>query len=182
MNSCRNRPITSPNPEAPVPAQERGTPFVNAVFGRISPAAKTAEARRFRHRRQHAFSLVEVVLALGIISAVFIPLLGMLSIGFSSFKESNVDVKASLIAQKVLAAAQLVPYGKLQGATKYLNYDGNEVSQTESVFTVTIAPDNAPTSNPLQSPSLTTMRVIISGPGVNNRQRIFASTIANLGD
>ena len=144
--------------------------------------ASEADTPVLKSRNRRAFSLVEVVLALGLISAVFIPLLGMLSIGFSALKESNVDVKASLIAQKVLASAQLVPYGDLQGATKYLNYDGNEVSQAESVFTVTIAPDNAPTSNPLQSPSLTTMRVTVSGPAVNNRERIFASTIANLGD
>ncbi|MEI8313490.1 MAG: hypothetical protein WCH98_22300 [Verrucomicrobiota bacterium] len=136
-------------------------------------------------RNRHAFSLVEVVLALGLISAVFIPLLGMLSIGFSAFKESNVDVKASLIAQKVLAAAQLVPYGKLQGGptTNFLNYDGNEaLSEKESVFTVTIAPDNVPTNNILKSPSLTRIKVTVSGPAVNNRERIFASTIANLGD
>jgi uncharacterized protein (TIGR02598 family) len=142
------------------------------------------EPRISRLRNRRAFSLVEVVLALGLISAVFIPLLGMLSIGFSALKESNVDVKASLIAQKVLASAQLVPYGKLQGAptTNFLNYDGNEVPEKESVFTVTIVPDNVPTNNVLQSPSLTTMRVTISGPAVNNGQRIFASTIANLGD
>lgn len=140
------------------------------------------EPRISRLRNRRAFSLVEVVLALGLISAVFIPLLGMLSIGFSALKESNMDVKASLIAQKVLASAQLVPYGKLQGATNFLNYDGNEVPEKESVFTVTIAPDNLPTNNVLQSPSLTTMRVTISGPAVNNGQRIFASTIANLGD
>ena len=145
-------------------------------------AASEAVAPVLKFCNRRAFSLVEVVLALGLISAVFIPLLGMLSIGFSALKESNMDVKASLIAQKVLASAQLVPYGKLQGATKFLNYDGNEVPETESVFTVTIAPDNLPTNNVLQSPSLTTMRVTISGPAVNNGQRIFASTIANLGD
>jgi len=145
-----------------------------------TPGASGLVLKARAYRR--AFSLVEVVLALGVITAVFIPLLGMLSVGFSTMTESNVDVKSALIAQKVLAAAQMVPYGDLRAATLYLGHDGNEVPQQESVFTVTVQPDNAPASNPLQSPSLTTMRVTISGPGVNNNPRIFASTIANLGD
>ena len=131
-------------------------------------------------RSRNAFSLVEVVLALGVIVAVFIPLLGLLSGGLAMMKESNVDVKTSLIAQKFLAAAQMVPYAKLAPSQKFLDYDGNEVSEANSVFTVNIVP--APTVNLLGSSNLTRVTVTFLGPGVENRPRIFASSVANLGD
>jgi len=131
-------------------------------------------------RPRNAFSLVEVVLALGVIVAVFIPLLGLLSGGLAMMKESNVDVKTSLIAQKFLAAAQMVPYAKLAPTQKFLDYDGNEVSEANSVFTVNIVP--APTVNLLGSSNLTRVTVTFLGPGVENRPRIFASSVANLGD
>ena len=131
-------------------------------------------------RPRNAFSLVEVVLALGVIVAVFIPLLGLLSGGLAMMKESNVDVKTSLIAQKFLAAAQMVPYAKLAPSQKFLDYDGNEVSEANSVFTVNIVP--APTVNLLGSSNLTRVTVTFLGPGVENRPRIFASSVANLGD
>ena len=161
-----------------IPVAEHGTCFVNAIFGRKSPAAKTAEARRFRH---HAFSLVEVVLALGIISAVFIPLLGMLSVGFSTMKESNIDVRVSLIAQKCLASAQMVPFVNLQTATNYLSYEGTEVSKSEAAFIAVIEPVSA--ANLLGSANIKNVRVTVSGAGIQtNRPRVFSSTVANLGD
>lgn len=128
-----------------------------------------------------AFSLVEVVLALGLISAIFIPLLGMLSVGFSTMKESYIDVKTSLIAQKYLASAQMVPFVKLQASTKYLDYEGSEVPQSEAVFTAVIEPVGA--INLLGSANLKNVKVTLSGSGIQtNRPRVYSSTVANIGD
>jgi len=129
--------------------------------------------------RAGGFTLVEVCLALGIIGAAFIPLLGLLSVGFSTMKESNLDVKTSLIAQKILAAAQMVPYGTLSASTKYLDFDGNEVAAANSVFQaqVAAAPDNL-----LGSANLKTVTVTLTGSGVQGRPRVFAASVANIGD
>jgi uncharacterized protein (TIGR02598 family) len=132
-------------------------------------------------RNRRAFSLVEVVLALGLISAVFIPLLGMLSVGFSTMKESNVDVKAALIAQKYIAAAQMVPFAKLQASTKYLDYEGTEVPQAEAAFTALIEPGS--TDNFLGSANIKNIKVTLTGSGIQtNSPRVFCSTVANIGD
>ncbi len=138
----------------------------------VSMARTTASPRG-------AFSLVEVVLALGIIGAAFIPLLGLLSVGFLTMKESNLDVKSALIAQKFLAGAQLVPYAELGDTTHYLDYDGNEVPETDSAYTVQLvsSPDNL-----LGSASLKKVTLTLTGPAVEHRPRVYSSTVANLGD
>ncbi len=144
-------------------------------------AAPRVVSRVSRPGSRRAFSLVEVVLALGLISAIFIPLLGMLSVGFSTMKESNVDVKASLIAQKCLASAQMVPFVKLEASTKYLDYEGTEVPQSEAVFTAVIEPVGV--SNLLGSANLKNVKVTLSGSGIQtNRPKVYSSTVANIGD
>jgi len=147
-----------------------------------TPATTTADTRILRPSNRRAFSLVEVVLALGLISAVFIPLLGMLSVGFSTMKESNVDVKAALIAQKYIAAAQMVPFAKLQASTNYLDYEGTKVdSQTEATFTAVIEPGS--TDNFLGSANIKNIKVTLTGSGIQtNSPRVFCSTVANIGD
>jgi len=131
------------------------------------------------------FSLVEVCLAIGIIGTAFIPLLALLSAGFSTMKDSNVDVKASLIAQKLLAAAQMVPFSKLsklEEKPKYLDYDGNEVEKDRAVFEASVTSSG---TNLLGSSNLLRVTVTLTGPAVENRPRIFSSTVAkidNLGD
>lgn len=134
---------------------------------------------RITVQRRNAFSLVEVVLALGIVGVAFVPLLGLLSVGFSTMKESNVDVKAALIAQRLIAAAQMVPYDQLDSQTQYLDYEGKEVPQAESVFTAQIIPS---TQSVLGSPNLKKVTVTLTGPAVQNDPRVFSSTVANLGD
>jgi len=118
-------------------------------------------------------------LALGIVGVAFIPLLGLLSVGFKTMKESNVDVRTALIAQRMLAAAQMVPFGTLRATTKHLDYDGKEVPASEAVFTAAFQPSS---NNVLGSSNLKNVTVTLTGPAVENRPRVFASTVANLGD
>lgn len=159
MNSCKNR---------------------RPAF-RTPPAAEANNPRHLPSRRRRAFSLVEVVLALGIISAVFIPLLGMLSVGFTTMKESAVDMKASLIAQKVLASAQMAPYDMLQNATKYLDYEGIEVPQQDAIFTAVITLGTS--GNFLGSPNLKNIKVSLTGAGIpTNTPRVFSTAVVNIGD
>ena len=56
-----------------------------------------------RHKR--GFSLVEVVMAIGIVAAAFIPLVGLLPVGMNAFRQSMDTTIASGIAQKVINEA-----------------------------------------------------------------------------
>lgn len=55
---------------------------------------------KLNHR---AFSLVEVVMAIGVVALAFVPLLGLIPSGLHSFRESMDTAVGSQIAQKVIA-------------------------------------------------------------------------------
>jgi len=135
---------------------------------------------RAGRQRARGFSLVEVALALGVIGAAFVPLTGLLSVGLSALRESQVDVKASLIAQRLLADAQLVPFGDLSGVTEYLDIEGNKVAPEEAVFEAKLTTQNA--AGVLVSTNLKQIVVTLNGTAVGGAPRVFASTAANLGD
>lgn len=56
------------------------------------------------HKRDIAFSLVEVVLAMGVISFAIVGMFGLISVGFSAAKKAAVDTNLSLINSQALAA------------------------------------------------------------------------------
>ncbi len=134
---------------------------------------------RVPSRLRQGFSLVEVTLALGVVGAAFIPLLALLSVGFATLKESNADVKAALIAQRVLASAQMAPFDALSGATLYLDFEGREVASREAVIQARL---NVSATNFLNSTNLRRVSVTLNGTAFQNQARVFSATVANLGD
>lgn len=132
--------------------------------------------------RAGAFTLVEVALALGIISAAIIPLLGLMSVGFASMRETTADVRSSIIAQKVLASAQMVPFAELDGKTWLLDSEGREVNSPQEIFTATLMVEKSPAGDVIDSANLARVSVTIEGAGVQGRKRVYSTTVARLGD
>lgn len=56
--------------------------------------------------RRRAFSLVEVAIALGIVSFVIIAILGLFPIGFKNAQESRRETRASYIAEQIVKDIQ----------------------------------------------------------------------------
>ena len=77
-----------------------------------------------------AFSLVEVALALGIVSIALVPLLGLLPVGLSTFR-SSIDTNVfSQVVEKLGNEAQLSEFdGVTSSGLRYFDEQGNEVSQ-----------------------------------------------------
>lgn len=67
----------------------------------------------FRPRRNAGFSLVEVVLAIGIVSFAFVALLGLLPAGLSTFRTAIDTSNEARILQALTGKAQLTDYSKL---------------------------------------------------------------------
>jgi len=64
-------------------------------------------SRKFLSRkRQSGFSLVEVVLAVGVISFAFVAILGLLPAGLTQFRQAMDNSVASQIAQRIILEAQ----------------------------------------------------------------------------
>lgn len=67
----------------------------------------------------HAFSLVEVCLALGIVAFALIPLVGLLSVGLDSYRNSNIRGRAAQEVNQIARCIQL--------ATPVLDQNGSAV-------------------------------------------------------
>lgn len=76
-----------------------------------------------------AFSLVEVALALGLVTFVVISLLGLLATGLRSGKDSHEDTTLAAIARTALTDVRTNSYGNLQGLRleRSFGYDGEPV-------------------------------------------------------
>jgi uncharacterized protein (TIGR02598 family) len=72
------------------------------VFTPSFPAPRKSLARQ----RRSGFSLVEVVLAVGVISFAFVAILGLLPAGLSQFRQAMDNSIASQIAQRIIMDAQ----------------------------------------------------------------------------
>lgn len=86
-----------------------------------------------------AFSLVEVVVALGLMSFAIVGIVGLLPAGLRTMKESVGTTVQSQIAQQLINDAQLTPFSSLPSAkTNYFDWHGREVEEgsAEKVYKV----------------------------------------------
>jgi uncharacterized protein (TIGR02598 family) len=93
----------------------------------------TARHFPFHRRRERAFSLVEVTLALGIMAIAFIPIFGMLPVGMQTYRDSADKTQTIRITQKLLAEAQQTPFDKLStlySEVTYYDDEGEEIIVT----------------------------------------------------
>ncbi len=147
-----------------------------------APPQATDRIHCQRSQPSSGFTLVEIAISIGIVCIGFIPLLGLLSIGFGSLHDSNTDTRSSLIAQKIIAAAQMIPYGQLTNQTYLLDLDGNTVPATSAVYRATMRVTKLASDNVLNSPNAARVSVSITGSALKNQERVYTATVVNLGD
>ncbi len=86
-----------------------------------------------RMSRTRAFSLVEVAMALGIVSFVLLALLGLFSVGFNAGKDSQLDTLQASIAHRTLSVLRTVDFDTLAETNTLYNYAG-ETNATPAYF------------------------------------------------
>lgn len=108
---------------------------------RYPQATKLNPTARFR--RVRAFSLVEVVLCIGIVAVAFIPIFSLLPVGLTTFRQAIDNSLGSQIVQRLVGEAQQTDYPTLIATTAYQRYfdeQGNEVtSDKDYLYTVEIS-------------------------------------------
>lgn len=67
------------------------------------------------------FSLIEVVLALGVITFVLVAVLGMIPVGMQTFRESAADTRAAQMARAVFATLRTEPFETVRIGGQELN-------------------------------------------------------------
>lgn len=80
-----------------------------------------------------AFSLIEVVIAIGIFAFAIVPIIGLLGSGMGTLKDSMSDTVRSDIARRIVGEYQRMPYSNLAYGTSVTNfYDMEGVQTTNS--------------------------------------------------
>ncbi len=80
------------------------------------------------------FSLVEVVMAMGVVSLVLVPVLGLLACGLHTFGDSVDSVTISNIAQQVFASNQ-ESGTQAASSTNYFDFQGNQLIKAPTATT-----------------------------------------------
>jgi len=94
--------------------------------------------------RSSAFTLVETVLAIGIVSFAFMAILGLLPCGLQTFRKAMDATLEGQIAQHLVGQISQTPYdglADLQGQTYSFDDNGNAVAtdSPDGVYTASIA-------------------------------------------
>lgn len=103
-----------------------------------------------------AFSLVEVVLALGVFGFVVLSIMGLFAVGLKTSRESEQEIQAATTAALLLETRRAAPVAELAkfaistnalnqaygpawsgGATNYINADGYLTNATNAAYRIT---------------------------------------------
>lgn len=164
---------------------------------------RAAGAYRSLLRRRSAFSLVEVVLALGVVSFAIVAILGILPAGLQTGHSAQDETRAAQIAQAIIASiasqapsqfdnvqVQLndsqnstVPLHLSAAETKtlYADNDGRLIpTVTGAAYSVSVTTNNSPAGFDPGYANQVTVRVIwpANAPVANQTSRAFVRIIA----
>jgi len=129
--------------------------------------------------RSAGFSLVEVLMAIGIVAFAYIAMIGLLPAGMTSFNKAIDNSLGSQIMQRIATEAQQTDFDTLTGSSggttvtlRYFDAQGNElIKMAGSLYTAEVtvlAPTTLPSTNIPGSPSLATVTIRLAhNPGEN---------------
>ena len=140
--------------------------------------------RRLTRGAVEGFSLVEIVIALGIATFALVLLLALLPTGVNNFRQSINATMASQISQRVFNQFQITDFTNIVSTNRFFDEQGNELTNSNSTFCtywvqVTIATNaasgtNATTFTGYTSQNLYTATVIV---GLNPGGILSASNV-----
>jgi len=130
---------------------------------------------------RNAFSLVEVVIAIAIISLSLIAILSLLTVGLNASRQSSTDTVLSSVAAQLAGEVETSPNLTFP-ITRYFDSTGMSNSSGQSLYICQIATTNVP-STEMASVSTNLVRVSMtfkwpsSAPAANQQTRAFYLTL-----
>ncbi len=85
-------------------------------------------------RKCDAFSLVEIVIALGIATFALVLLLALLPAGVNNFRQTINVTMASQISQRVFNDLQIGDFDNITSTNRFFDEQGNELTNSNSTF------------------------------------------------
>lgn len=112
----------------------------------LLPVTPPAMNRTFSHPRkiQKAFTLVEVVLSIGVVSFVLVSMMGLLPVGMATQRQATTNMVESQIVQALTNEILLTDFGNLKNQTLSYDREGKQLSSNgastdpQSLYDVTV--------------------------------------------
>lgn len=165
------------------------------------PLLQNSQDRLRAQRAHRGFSLIEVTLALGIVSFALITILGVMPVGLNTLRDAVDETTETQIVRQLGAEASLLPFtdikATMDGKTYYFDDEGqqqeNSDNRTRYTAVVTVVDPNFPgvAATPQEGEAtlerqLQTLQVeLITAPSsdaVIRNTNSFAVTVANFGN
>ena len=126
----------------------------------------------FRKTPRRAFTLIEVTMAVGVISVMIVSMLGVMTVGLTTIKDASDDTMHAQILARLASAAQQTPFNQIDGLATSgpLTFDeaGRTTSEHQSsIYRATLevrngAADSYPGAPTTASTSVKTVRIVVS--------------------
>lgn len=142
-----------------------------------------------RFVRPEAFSLVEVVLAVGVAAFALVALLGLLPAGLKTFRGSMNTAVGSQIAQRIFNDMQVSDWSNISNTVRFFDEQGTETASNalNCIYWAQVSITNAATSTNSTSimgnisTNLMTLKVIVANNpgGAQSALSVFSQTNPN---
>jgi uncharacterized protein (TIGR02598 family) len=157
------------------------------------PAPSGTPAVRPLARFPHGFSLIEVTIALGVVSFALIALFGLLPTGLTTFRSSIDRSVASQIAQNIISQARQTEFSSLStlatpaGSPKKFTEDGDETTDaTKTIYVAKVEVETQvtlPAATVVPNTSMAKIRVrVVNSPSGSEAAITSNSTISVVQD
>ena len=142
----------------------------------------------YARRRSSGFSLVEIVIAVGVVSFALIALLGLLPAGLKTFKGTMNMAVGSQIAQRVFNDIQVSDWSTIGATNRFFDEQGNELTNSNAVnciYWVQVTTTNAATGTnstrfmSSTSTNLMTVTVVVANNPAGWNPTPFSTTNPN---
>jgi len=121
--------------------------------------------RAILHATPRGFSLVEVVLALAVLSFAMLPMMGLIGTSLQSYREAINDTVSRQIMTQLAVNAQQARLSDLQSqpsVTYYYDFEGNPVQQSDPQRVYTASVTNQPDADLLNSANLYRVQIAVT--------------------
>lgn len=122
----------------------------------------------FRQLKVRAFTLIEVVISLGIVAFAFTAIIGLLPVGLSSSRSAITNTVGANILSAVMNDFRQLDFSEVVATNRWYDDQGFEVPMEEAIYNVevSIATGQLPATTPRPNENLKTVTLeIVNNPG-----------------
>ena len=143
--------------------------FITCFFQNFEKRGSFSFLKKTRLPAQASgFSLIEVVLAVGVAAFALVTIMGLLPAGLSTFKNSMNTAVGSQIAQRVFNDLQVADFTYIQNTNRYFDEQGNDLNNNSNAVKCIYWVQVSILSNPVVTGTTSTNLKIVQVMIANN--------------